>query len=39
MADTTQDFADDVKDLASKVIDAISQANEIEELVDEGFDQ
>ncbi|WP_340098890.1 methyl-accepting chemotaxis protein [Salinibaculum salinum] len=35
MTDTTQTYADDIEVLASKVIDAISQANELDELVTE----
>jgi methyl-accepting chemotaxis protein len=35
MTETTQTYADDIEVLASKVIDAISQANELDELVTE----
>jgi methyl-accepting chemotaxis protein len=35
VADTTQEFADDVDELANKVIDAITQANELDERLNE----
>jgi hypothetical protein len=35
MSETTQTYADDIDDLANKVIDAISQASELAELTSE----